>query len=386
MLSVIKTAIITIIISFISGVLLDNYKNLAPKISCTMGKCVPIKINNKKIRAYILKVKNISNKTLHDLTVNVQGNHNDLKMDDAQITGGLKFDICGEYNNFNVSIPFLSKNDEFSVKVFVDDVQGEHSKPVITLRSPENFKKIGHGENNGVFTVLSGTSQKICNLFSNKEERNRRNIQKNKLEKSILNKKTLITTASIISLLCIVFLGKGLYKSISGIAQDESIQSDTEQKSNSIDTSSNEKTKNSSSNTSNNGKNQSSSTKSSSKDGSSNEVKGQDSSSYDSGKASDNKANANSEENKSTSASNTDANKETVNEKNQDSSSSTANNNNTNKQSADEKANQSTKTSTPTNTAGNTKANQSSTSSSSDTNVNSASEKQQVSNSESSEN
>lgn len=130
-----------------------------------------------------------------------------------------------------------------------------------------------------------------------------------------MNKKTLITTASIISLLCIVFLGKGLYKSISGIAQDESIQSDTEQKSNSIDTSSNEKTKNSSSNTSNNGKNQSSSTKSSSKDGISNEVKGQDSSSYDNGKASDNKTNVNSEENKSTSASNTDANKETVNEK-----------------------------------------------------------------------
>lgn len=385
MLSVIKTAIITIIISFISGVLLDNYKNLAPKISCTMGKCVPIKMNNKKIRAYILKVKNISNKTLHDLTVNVQGHHNDLKMDDAQITGGLKFDICGEYNNFNVSIPFLSKNDEFSVKVFVDDVQGEHSKPVITLRSPENFKKIGHGEGNGLFPVLSDTSQKICNLFSNKEEKNRRNIQKSKIEKSILNKKTLITTAFIISLLCIVFLGKGLYKSISGITQDESIQSDTEQKSNSVDTPSNETAKNSSGNTSNNGKSESSSTKSSSKDGSSNEVKTQVSSSYDSGQTSNNKDDKNSEENKNTSTSNTDVNKQTADEKNKDSSSSTSNNN-TNKQSADEKANESTKTSTPTNTAGNTKANQSSTSSSSDTNVNSASEKQQVSNSESSEN
>lgn len=385
MLSVIKTAIITIIISFISGVLLDNYKNLAPKISCTMGKCVPIKMNNKKIRAYILKVKNISNKTLHDLTVNVQGHHNDLKMDDAQITGGLKFDICGEYNNFNVSIPFLSKNDEFSVKVFVDDVQGEHSKPVITLRSPENFKKIGHGEGNGLFPVLSDTSQKICNLFSNKEEKNRRNIQKSKIEKSILNKKTLITTAFIISLLCIVFLGKGLYKSISGITQDESIQSDTEQKSNSVDTPSNETAKNSSGNTSNNGKSESSSTKSSSKDGSSNEVKTQVSSSYDSGQTSNNKDYKNSEENKNTSTSNTDVNKQTADEKNKDSSSSTSNNN-TNKQSADEKANESTKTSTSTNTTGNTKVNQSNTSSSSDTNVNSPSEKQQVSNSESSGN
>lgn len=385
MLSVIKTAIITIIISFISGVLLDNYKNLAPKISCTMGKCVPIKMNNKKIRAYILKVKNISNKTLHDLTVNVKGHHNDLKMDDAKITGGLKFDICGEYNNFNVSIPFLSKNDEFSVKVFVDDVQGEHSKPVITLRSPENFKKIGHGEGNGLFPVLSDTSQKICNLFSNKEEKNRRNIQKSKIEKSILNKKTLITTAFIISLLCIVFLGKGLYKSISGITQDESIQSDTEQKSNSVDTPSNETAKNSSGNTSNNGKSESSSTKSSSKDGSSNEVKTQVSSSYDSGQTSNNKDDKNSEENKNTSTSNTDVNKQTADEKNKDSSSSTSNNN-TNKQSADEKANESTKTSTSTNTTGNTKVNQSNTSSSSDTNVNSPSEKQQVSNSESSGN
>ncbi|WP_283624507.1 hypothetical protein [Clostridium butyricum] len=385
MLSVIKTAIITIIISFISGVLLDNYKNLAPKISCTMGKCVPIKMNNKKIRAYILKVKNISNKTLHDLTVNVQGHHNDLKMDDAQITGGLKFDICGEYNNFNVSIPFLSKNDEFSVKLFVDDTQGEHSKPVITLRSPENFKKIGHGEGNGLFPVLSDTSQKICSLFSKKEKNDGINTLMSRKEKSIFNKKILITTASIISLVCIVFWGTGLYKSISGRAQDESIQIDTEQKSNSVNTSSNETAKNSSGNTSNNGKNESSSTKSSSKDGSSNEVKTQVSSSYDSGQTSNNKDDKNSEENKNTSTSNTDVNKQTADEKNKDSSSSTSNNN-TNKQSADEKANESTKTSTSTNTTGNTKVNQSNTSSSSDTNVNSPSEKQQVSNSESSGN
>lgn len=42
MLSVIKTAIITIIISFISGVLLDTYKNYAPRILCIIGKAVQI--------------------------------------------------------------------------------------------------------------------------------------------------------------------------------------------------------------------------------------------------------------------------------------------------------------------------------------------------------
>jgi hypothetical protein len=49
MISVIETAIITIIISFISGLLLEYYKNLAPKILCNIGEGVPLELNNKKI-------------------------------------------------------------------------------------------------------------------------------------------------------------------------------------------------------------------------------------------------------------------------------------------------------------------------------------------------
>ena len=67
--------------------ILDTYKNLAPKILCTMGTAIPIKLNNKRIKAYILKVKNTSKKTLHNLTVNVQGHgsQGNLKIDDYNI-------------------------------------------------------------------------------------------------------------------------------------------------------------------------------------------------------------------------------------------------------------------------------------------------------------
>lgn len=395
MLSVIKTAIITIIISFISGVLLDNYKNLAPKISCTMGKCVLIKMNNKKIRAYILKVKNISNKTLHDLTVNVQAHHSELKMDDTKITGGLKFDICGEYNNFNVSIPFLSKNDEFSVKLFVDDIQGEYTKPVVTLRSPENFKKISHGEKNGIFDVLSNNSQKILNLFSKKEEDGIRNPQKNEMqirENNFLNKKTLITTVSIILLVCFAFLGTGIYKSISEKVQAHTGQSDIEKNSDNTGTTVNKEVNNSNSNTSNNGKSQTSSTKALSKDDN-NEVKSKDSSSYSSSKTSDNTSNVNSEDKQSTPTSNTDTNNETSNKQNDATSSSTTNNQNTDKHISNDNVNQNTNTGTSKvtststeadkNNAGNTQTKQPNTSTSSEPNINSASGKQQTSNNES---
>ena len=52
MLSFIKTALVTIIISFISGVLLDYYRNYAPRILCSMGR-------NKSIRKIVKRLKYI---------------------------------------------------------------------------------------------------------------------------------------------------------------------------------------------------------------------------------------------------------------------------------------------------------------------------------------
>lgn len=106
MINVIKTAIITIIISFISGLLLDHYKNLAPRILCKIGKGIPIDINNKKFNAYIITVRNISSKIIHDITLHVQSAQSNLKITDAKITKGLKFDSSIEDNILDVCIPF----------------------------------------------------------------------------------------------------------------------------------------------------------------------------------------------------------------------------------------------------------------------------------------
>lgn len=139
MLGVIKTAIITIIISFISGVLLDTYKNYAPRLLCNMKKLRNSKGKNSDLKTYVFTVKNTSKKIIHDLNINI---HNSLKVYDTKISNGLEFHISSENNNFNVSIPFLSKGDEISLKIKVKDIYGGKTKPIITLRSPEDFKKI----------------------------------------------------------------------------------------------------------------------------------------------------------------------------------------------------------------------------------------------------
>ena len=78
MLSIIKTAIITIIISFISGVLLDYYKNYAPRILCDITRGRNIKLNNKRIKVYTLNIMIKSKKTIHDLNINLKASCDDL--------------------------------------------------------------------------------------------------------------------------------------------------------------------------------------------------------------------------------------------------------------------------------------------------------------------
>ena len=168
MINIIKTAIITITISFISGVLLDTYKNLAPRVLFNMRKVKPKKINNIEFKVYKFTVKNISKKIIHNLNLNVKKDNDYIKIEDANISTGLKFDLSEEDNTYNVSIPFLSTNDEFSVRILVKAREGSSNKPIVALRSPENFKKI-YSEGKVKRISLLGNENRSNSFFKNKK-------------------------------------------------------------------------------------------------------------------------------------------------------------------------------------------------------------------------
>ncbi|WP_434284570.1 hypothetical protein [Clostridium botulinum] len=217
MINVIKTAIITIIISFISGLLLDHYRNLAPRILCNIGKGIPIDINNKKFNAYIITVRNISNKIIHDITLNVQSHQSNLKITDAKITKGLKFDSSIEDNILDVSIPFLSKDDEFSVTVYVDNQYGSYKEPVVIIRSPENFKEVNSEEKRGVFSIFTNIPKNIKEIISDATKKdetiNKGNRQiTNKNNKLGKNKKVMIIAASVVLVVIIGVVARFYFK------------------------------------------------------------------------------------------------------------------------------------------------------------------------------
>lgn len=232
MISIIKTAIITIIISFVSGLLLEYYKNLAPKILCNIGNSVPLELNNKKICAYILTVRNISNKTIHQITLNIQDSQNKLKIGDAKITKGLKFDSSIKDNILDVYIPFLSKDDEFSVTLYAENQYGDNNKPVVIVRSPENFKQVDSLKQNGMISLLFNISKNIKKSPRAEETINKKNRKTlNRRNKIINNKKAVIAIVSIILLISIAVLGQFYFKNISANAQISNIKTNIQKSS-----------------------------------------------------------------------------------------------------------------------------------------------------------
>ncbi|HCW53642.1 MAG TPA: hypothetical protein DG753_07895, partial [Clostridium sp.] len=54
-------------------------------------------------------------------------------------TKGLRFELNKEYNDYNITVPFLSKSDEFIATIIIEE--SVRNKPYVALRSPEKFKK-----------------------------------------------------------------------------------------------------------------------------------------------------------------------------------------------------------------------------------------------------
>ena len=235
LINIIKTAIITIIISFASGLMLDYFTNLAPRILCNVRNGIPLELNSKKVCAYIITVNNTSNKTIHELALNIQSSQTNLKSTNATITTGLKFDSSIKDNNLDVYIPFLSKGDEFSVTVYVENQYAVNDKPVIVIRSPENFKEIDSVEHKGILSLLFNIPKNINQVIlqimkksdaitSTKKDDFTTVMNKavgaeqttNKKSRELLhgnrkpntNKKVLITIASIILIMIAGVLGK----------------------------------------------------------------------------------------------------------------------------------------------------------------------------------
>lgn len=226
MMNIIKTAIITITISIISGLLLERFKSLAPRILCSIGNGTPMGVNNKKVYAYVITVSNLSKKIIHDLSLNIQSPQSNLKIANAKITKGLKFHSSAKDDILDINIPFLSKGDKFSVTVYVENQYGLCNKPTIVMRSPENFKQVDSEEKKGILSLF-----------------NMAKVHRNK--KTDQNKKAIIVIVSIALLMIVGVSVKLCFKGVTANTKVPVVKTDvSKQPNDAAKPSTNEKTKN----------------------------------------------------------------------------------------------------------------------------------------------
>lgn len=269
MINIIKTAIITITISFISGLLLDYYKNLAPRLLCNVGNGIPLKVNGEKFYAYIITIKNTSKKIIHQLNIDIQSSQDNLKARDAKITKGLKFDSSVKNTSLDVYIPFLSRGDKFSVTLYVKNKYTTNNQPIIAIRSPENFKKVDSSVQKGFLSSLFNIPEHIDNLVSGTSKRTEAVAPDKKGETFYRNNagKTKKILISIVSIVLVVLIGILAKYYLSGTPDNTPTSNTTTnvptQSKDTKDTtgsSSGQKTKNTNTNTSTDGKNNSTNT------------------------------------------------------------------------------------------------------------------------------
>lgn len=247
MMNIIKTALVTITISIISGLLLEHFKNLAPRILCEIEKGKSTEIYNKKIYAYVITVSNMSKKIIHELALNVQSPKGNLEISDAKITKGLKFDSLVKDNVLDIDIPFLSKGDKFSVVVYVESC----TMPVIVMRSPENFKRVDSLEENDSmvsnqnndYTIIM---DKVPDYKKSANKKNREKLYKNKKT----DNKAMILVVLLILVVAIAGVMKFYFKGTSGSTQSPSIKTDVNKNSKSVAKPKDKTTKNESTNSS----------------------------------------------------------------------------------------------------------------------------------------
>ncbi|MBV4418919.1 hypothetical protein KM800_06160 [Clostridium tyrobutyricum] len=266
MINIIKTAIITIVISFISGLLLDYYKNLAPRLLCNVGNGIPLKVNGEKFYAYIITIKNTSKKIIHQLNIDIQSSQDNLKARDAKITKGLKFDSSVKNTSLDVYIPFLSRGDKFSVTLYVKNQYTTHNQPVIAIRSPENFKKVDSSGQKGFLSSLLNIPESIGNLVSRTSKENEAVTPDKKGETFYRNNagKTKKILISIVSIVLVVLIGILTKYYLSGTPDNTPTSNTTTsvptQSNDTTGSSSGQKTKNTDTNTSKYRKNNSTNT------------------------------------------------------------------------------------------------------------------------------
>lgn len=141
-LTIIITSLTTLIITIISGTVIEYLKKIKPKLIVGITEAVPINIEGKMIGANVVKIKNVSSKTIKDISVKIKASSGQIRDGGIKCTEALDYKIECIDNLMIVTFPFLKLNDQVSITTITESKGHIAKKPDLNVRSPDVFKMI----------------------------------------------------------------------------------------------------------------------------------------------------------------------------------------------------------------------------------------------------
>lgn len=134
--------IASLVAPILVGVILNSLKNIKPLIIFQTIGLIPFQFDtkNRYNGAYLVEIKNISTKTIKDISLYIKTQASYAKIGGIKKSQGLQYAESIEDGEIKIEIPFLKENDELSVSIIVESSVSIPDNPEISIRSPHNLK------------------------------------------------------------------------------------------------------------------------------------------------------------------------------------------------------------------------------------------------------
>lgn len=141
MLTIVLTALTTLIVTVAAGVLLDYIRNRKPRLEYSLQDAVPFKIGDKYFGAYVVELRNPSSTTVKDLTLSLEVERASVRSGGVERSTGLNFKEKIENGHYQIDIPYLKKGEYLSAIVICEASLWILS-PELAVRSPDAFSRV----------------------------------------------------------------------------------------------------------------------------------------------------------------------------------------------------------------------------------------------------
>jgi hypothetical protein len=120
MMTIVLTALATLVVTILAGVALDYLRRRQPKIIYSVKNAVPIKFESGFIGAYLIELANVSRSVVKEVTCHIQATPVNLRNGGISTSTGLQYTVEETDGSLRITIPYLNAGEELEATVIAE--------------------------------------------------------------------------------------------------------------------------------------------------------------------------------------------------------------------------------------------------------------------------